>query len=84
VSPTGGGRQGEELSPAEALFEKLKVKAAKDNIAIHPLIPPPAGDTLKATSEKGLDLNVALWKGTTGGGTKRERGNFRKAKSKGC
>jgi hypothetical protein len=38
----------------------LKAKAAKVNILIHPLTPPPAGDTLKLTSEKGLDLSVAL------------------------
>ena len=52
MSPSGGGRQGEGLSLEEALFEKLKVKAAKVNIAVHPLNPPPAGETLKAISEK--------------------------------
>jgi hypothetical protein len=36
---TGGGAKRER-----GLFGKLKAKAAKVNIAIHPLIPPPAGD----------------------------------------
>jgi hypothetical protein len=44
MSPSGGGQQGEELSTKEAIFAMLKVKAAKVNIAIHPLTPPPAGD----------------------------------------
>ena len=35
---------GEELSLEEAIFAKLKVKAAKVINSIHPLIPPPAGD----------------------------------------
>ena len=45
---------GEELSLEEAIFAKLKVKAAKVINSIHPLIPPPAGDTLKLILEKRL------------------------------
>ena len=54
MSPSGGGQQGEELSTKEAIFAMLKVKAAKVNIAIYPLIPLPAGDTLKLILEKRL------------------------------
>jgi hypothetical protein len=74
---TGGGTKRER-----GLFAKLKAKDAKVNIAIHPLIPPPAGDTLKLTFKKELDLNVPLWRGTKEGGAKRERGLFAKPKAK--
>jgi hypothetical protein len=37
--PFGRGLQGEELSAKEAIFAKLKAKAARSDIAFHPLTP---------------------------------------------
>ena len=47
MSPSEVGRQGEELSAKEAIFAKLKVKAAKVINSIHPLIPPASGGYFK-------------------------------------